>query len=240
MSRILWPNGTTTPPNFSAEGHFGYRKSTAPGASKYHRGLDMWGIGRICAIADGTVVAVGWGAGYSWGGGYQVWIQHDGFFTRSLHLMAYSSPLRVGDQVRAGDFIGREGRTGAYEVHLHLEITPGQWHAANTGQVDPKAWLYDHVGGQSAGTDQGGTPDDTDYAKELEMSAADDVKWIKDRIGGSLSREKNLTQEIDELARENAELRADVDWLKQRVGGSITRRTTLSQDVDAIKTKLKA
>ena len=166
MADILWPNGTTTPPNFSAEGHFGYRNSTAPGASKYHRGLDMWGIGRIRAIADGTVVAVGWGAGHGWGGGYQVWIQHDGFFTRSLHLMAYSSPLKVGDRVRAGDFIGREGRTGAYQEHLHLEITPGQWHARNEGQVDPKAWLFEHVGGEvPAGTDQGApAPADTDGA----------------------------------------------------------------------------
>lgn len=60
---ILWPNGLTTPPNFSAEGHFGWRKSSTPGASRYHRGLDMWRLGTIHAIADGTVVAVGWGAG---------------------------------------------------------------------------------------------------------------------------------------------------------------------------------
>lgn len=141
---IVWPNGTSSPPNFSAEGHFGWRTSAVPGASRYHRGLDMWGIGQVRAIADGEVVAVGWGP-YGWGGGYQVWIQHDGFFTRSLHLVDGSSSLRVGNRVRAGQVIGTEGMTGAVQVHLHLEITPGQWHAYNSGQVDPKAWLTKHV-----------------------------------------------------------------------------------------------
>lgn len=245
MARILWPNGTDQPPNFSAEGHFGYRNSTAPGASKFHRGLDMWGIGRIRAIADGVVVAKGWGAGHGWGGGYQVWIQHDGFFTRSLHMMAGSSPVGIGDRVSAGDFIGREGSTGAYEEHLHLEITSGTWHAGNHGQVDPKAWLFDHVQtGAPAGAHEGAnapsSDTDNDYEKELEMSAAADVQWIKNRIGGSLERPKNLTQEIDELVKENAALRADVDWLKERVGGSITRKTTISQDIDVIKAKTGA
>ncbi|GAA4762695.1 M23 family metallopeptidase [Microbacterium gilvum] len=176
MGKILWPNGKTIPPNFSAEGHFGERNSTAPGASKYHRGLDMWGIGIVRAIADGIVVAVGWGAGFGWGGGYQVWIQHDGFFSRSLHLVTGSSSLRVGDRVFAGDRIGVEGMTGAYQVHLHLEITPGQWHARNDGQIDPKAWLYAHVGGSSAAPADSGAPTNTNadgssVARESEEDA---------------------------------------------------------------------
>ncbi|MGO3234799.1 MAG: M23 family metallopeptidase, partial [Microbacterium sp.] len=147
---ILWPNGQASPPNFSAEGHFGWRKSSAPGASRYHRGLDMWGLGTVHAIADGTVVAVGWGAGYGWGGGYQVWIQHDGYFTRSLHLVDGSALVSVGDRVTAGQAIGTEGATGAVQKHLHLEITPGQWHAYNSGQIDPKAWLLENVGGSGS------------------------------------------------------------------------------------------
>lgn len=208
---ILWPNGSTVPPNFSAEGHFGWRNSSAPGASKFHRGLDMWGIGTVCSIADGTVVAVGWGAGYGWGGGYQVWIQHDGFFTRSLHLVGGSARVRVGDHVTAGQAIGTEGATGAYQVHLHLEITPGQWHARNDGQVDPKAWLYAHVGG-SAGS--GGGSADYDYdGLELDMSAQQDIEWIKERLGGSIKDGGSVTQEVRQL-------QADVEWLKNRVGGT--------------------
>lgn len=160
---IFWPNGSTTPPNFSAEGHFGYRNSNAPNASKYHRGLDMWGIGDVRAIAGGTVVAVGWGAGYGWGGGYQVWIQHDGFFTRTLHLVDGSARVGIGERVTAGQSIGTEGMTGAYQVHVHLEITLGQWHTANTGQIDPKAWLLEHVtaSGSSGITASKGNPMET-------------------------------------------------------------------------------
>ena len=205
---ILWPNGSTTPPNFSAEGHFGYRNSTAPGASKFHRGLDMWGIGTVRSIADGTVVAAGWGP-FGWGGGYQVWIQHDGFFSRSLHLVDGSARVRVGDHVKAGQALGTEGATGAYQVHLHLEITPGQWHARNDGQVDPKAWLYARVSNTGSG---GGGSAHYDY-EELDMAASDDIQWIKERIAGSIKDGQSITSEIRKL-------QADVDWLKNRVGGT--------------------
>lgn len=208
MASILWPNGSTTPPNFSAEGHFGYRNSTAPGASKFHRGLDMWGIGTVRSIADGTVVAAGWGP-FGWGGGYQVWIQHDGFFSRSLHLVDGSARVRVGDHVKAGQPIGTEGATGAYQVHLHLEITPGQWHARNDGQVDPKAWLYARVSNTGSG---GGGSAHYDY-EELDMAASDDIQWIKERIAGSIKDGASITSEIRKL-------QADVDWLKNRVGGT--------------------
>lgn len=167
---ILWPNGSTTPPNFSAEGHFGYRNSSAPNASTFHRGLDMWGIGDVRSIAAGAVVLVGWGSQVGWGGGYQVWIQHDGFFSRTLHMVDGSARVRVGDRVIAGQPIGTEGATGAYQVHVHLEITLGQWHTANTGQIDPKAWLLAHVGGSAAaGGGSIETSTDTNDQEEEDM-----------------------------------------------------------------------
>lgn len=209
MASILWPNGLMTPPPFSWQGHFGYRNSSAPNASTYHRGLDMYGIGTIRSVAAGEVVAVGWGAGYGWGGGYQVWIQHDGFFTRSLHLVDGSARVSVGDRVTAGQAIGTEGMTGAYAVHLHLEITPGQWHARNDGQVDPKAWLYARVSNTGSG---GGGSAHYDY-EELDMAASDDIQWIKERIAGSIKDGASITSEIRKL-------QADVDWLKNRVGGT--------------------
>lgn len=106
------------------------------------------------------------------------------------------------------------------------------WHIELAGNLDP--WQ----GGVPAGTDQGTAPDDNE--EEWLMAAADDIRFIKEQLGGSSSRETTLRQDVDRLTAENEQLRADVDWLKQRVGGSITRKTTLSQDVDAIKSKLKA
>lgn len=59
------------------------------------------------------------------------------------------------------------------------------------------------------------------------MGAADDVAWIKRRIGGSLSRDTNVSEDIDELKEQ-------VRWLMNQVGGSNDRDTTLRQDVDRL------
>ena len=166
--KILWPNGGTTRPNLSAEGHFGWRNASTPGASKYHRGQDMWGIGTIRAIADGTVVFAGWGYLVGWGGGYQVWIQHDGFFTRSLHMRDGSSTLKRGDHVHAGDPIGTEGHTGTYVDHLHLEVTPGTWHTRNDGQVDPVPFIEARI---TTGTPAGATDPQEDDMQDDERTA---------------------------------------------------------------------
>ncbi len=72
-----------------------------------------------------------------------MWIQHDGFFSRSLHLASFS--VRVGTTVKAGDPIGIMGRTGAVDIHLHLEITPGKVRYANTGQVDPVTFITERI-----------------------------------------------------------------------------------------------
>lgn len=175
MGKILWPNGGTRRPNLSAEGHFGWRNASTPGASKYHRGVDMWGLGIVRSIADGTVVFVGWGNLVGWGGGYQVWIQHDGFFTRSLHMQDGSAPVKKGQRVTAGDAIGVEGHTGTYADHLHIEITPGTWHTGNTGQVDPVPFIEARI--------TTGAPAGVEDTEEDDMPLNDaDKKWIKDAI----------------------------------------------------------
>lgn len=176
----LWPNGKLTPPNFSWEGHFGWRDAGLSYASKYHRGLDMYGIGTIHSIADGTVVHVGRRGGWA-GGGYMVWIQHDGYFTRSLHLADGSALVSVGQFVSAGDAIGTEGRTNAdgawMDVHLHLEVTFGEWHAYNTGQTDPRAFLEERVG---ITTGSGGSAAQTDPSEE------DDMRYIRNTETGRI------------------------------------------------------
>lgn len=149
MSIIVWPNGLTTPPPFSWQGHFGWRNADLAYASRYHRGQDFYDFTKVCAIADGEVVRVGRYAGWE-GGGVMVWIQHDGFFSRSLHLEEGSPRVRVGQTVKAGQHIGTVGNTngGAAGMarHLHLEITEGRWHAYNSGQLDPRAFLEARVG----------------------------------------------------------------------------------------------
>lgn len=76
------------------------------------------------------------------------------------------------------------------------------WHIEFTG--DPWA------GGSSGG---GGSADYDYDGLELDMSAQQDIEWIKDRLGGSIKDGGSVTKEIREL-------QADVAWLKNRVGGT--------------------
>jgi hypothetical protein len=178
MGKVLWPNGGTRRPNISAEGHFGWRNASTPGASKYHRGVDMWGLGIVRSIADGLVVHVGWGHLVGWGGGYQVWIQHDGFFTRSLHLRDGSATVRKGDRVAAGDPIGVEGHTGTYEDHLHLEVTPGQWHTGNYGQVDPVPFIQARLSPGAPASVPGQPNSTTPTTEEEEMPEHENKRYV--------------------------------------------------------------
>lgn len=188
---ILWPNGLTTPPPFSWQGQFGPRNANLSYASTYHRGQDFYGFSTVHAIADGEVVHVGRRAGWA-GGGYMVWIQHNGFFSRSLHMAEGSARVKVGQRVTAGQAIGTMGNTNGgaagMAVHLHLEITPGQWHASNTGQVDPRAFLEARVGksGTAAGSGGGSSAAST-TGKQAAMEAyvlAPDGTVVHLRTGG--------------------------------------------------------
>ncbi|MBH0110990.1 peptidoglycan DD-metalloendopeptidase family protein [Salinibacterium sp. NG22] len=105
----------------------------------FHKGTDFAAASGtpIYAIADGTVdlIQADW-SGY----GYHAIISHviNGQQVESLyaHMITDSSPLVVGQEIKAGDFIGLVGETGiAYGAHLHFEV-----HLDGV-PVDPYAWL---------------------------------------------------------------------------------------------------
>jgi|GEM_PF-412178 len=105
----------------------------------FHKGTDFAAPSGtpIYAIADGTVelIQADW-SGY----GYHAVISHtiNGQQVTSLyaHMITDSSPIEVGQEIKAGDFIGLVGETGiAYGAHLHFEI-----HLDDV-PVDPFAWL---------------------------------------------------------------------------------------------------
>lgn len=205
---MLWPNGTKTRPTITSG--FGPRD---PGAgSTYHRGTDFVGFSAVRAIAAGTVRVAGTPSG--WGaGGNQVWIEHDGYFTRYLHLA--SMGVQVGQTVQEGAVIGVMGNTGGnYGVHLHLEVTPGTLHYSNTGQVDPVPFITSRLQEDELTPAQ---------AAQLAQIAAD-VNWLKTRVGG---------------VHTGATLADEIRWLKDRVGGSYTG-PTITDDLGRIKVKLGA
>lgn len=163
--RVMWPNGSTSKPYASSA--FGPRKAPVPGASTYHRGTDFSRTFTLVrAVADGIVGVVGTPSGWS-GGGTQVWVQHDGFFSRSLHLS--STSVRAGARVSAGDVLGVMGKTGtASDVHLHFEISPGKIHFSNSGQVDPVPFLSTLIAAPASGG--GGT--------EIVMDKETFIAWM--------------------------------------------------------------
>lgn len=89
-------------------------------AEDAHTGVDL-------AAAEGTpyyavhagVVEV---AKYEGGYGYHVLLDH-GDGTKSLYAHSSALAVRAGQQVKAGELLGRVGNTGnSYGPHLHLEI----------------------------------------------------------------------------------------------------------------------
>ena len=136
---VRWPFPGAAP----MSSDFGWRPAPCDGCSSDHRGIDLNpGDGTpIYAIADGTVsLQQEEGGGY----GNHVYIDHviNGQRVRSLyaHMQPASSPLRTGDAVKVGDFVGLVGATGMVTgPHLHLEIDiDGQ-------AIDPFVWLTENA-----------------------------------------------------------------------------------------------
>ena len=111
---------------------FGWRRDPFSGAATYHRGVDLRAAyGEPIGAADaGTVVFAGEQGGY----GQTVVVAHaGGVRTRYAHLSAVTA--QVGAEVRAGEDIGRAGRSGrATGTHLHFEVTQ------NGRPIDPERY----------------------------------------------------------------------------------------------------
>lgn len=108
-------------------------------SSGYHTGIDFataYGT-PVVAVADATVVQVGWDGAY----GNQVRIQlENGDQVWYSHLSAFD--VSTGQQVAKGAVLGRVGETGnAYGAHLHLEYRLAS--DLSTG-VDPRPYLESH------------------------------------------------------------------------------------------------
>lgn len=121
---------------------FGQRAAPCNGCSTMHRGIDLLpGSGTpIFAIANGVVADYQEG----WGYGTHVFVDHEigGQRVTSLyaHMQSGSSPLRPGDSIKVGDFIGLVGSTGAVTApHLHLEIR------VDGVAINPLPWLSKHA-----------------------------------------------------------------------------------------------
>ncbi len=124
----VWPVGTFA----DITSGFGPRSQPTPGASSYHRGVDIaapYGT-PVLAANNGVVEDAGWFGGY----GLYVGINHgDGLASAYGHLSAVA--VAVGQRVKAGQVIGYVGSTGiSTGPHLHFEIL------VDGVQQDPMQW----------------------------------------------------------------------------------------------------
>lgn len=140
---MLWPNGTKTRPTISSP--YGWRVHPVTGVRKLHAGADLIGYALVRAIAPGTVVAVGTPRGWE-GGGIQVWVQHSGVLSRSMHLKSTPS-VRVGESIEEGRILGIAGKTGtATGIHHHLEVV------VDGAQIDPVPFITARLATTAGGT----------------------------------------------------------------------------------------
>lgn len=127
--RLTWP----CPGSGRITSSFGKRNSPTKGASTMHNGIDIGAPSgtAIVAAASGEVVT----ASYSSSAGNYIMISHGGgVYTLYMHC----SKLNVseGQQVKAGQTIGKVGSTGVSTgPHLHFGIR------ANGGYVNPSKYV---------------------------------------------------------------------------------------------------
>ena len=112
---------------------FGWRTDPFHGAAKFHRGIDIRAAyGQDVASAGaGRVVSAGTQGAY----GQTVVVEHaDGLRTRYAHLS--TTLVAPGDDVRAGQAVGRAGNSGRVTgTHLHFEVTTASGEPLNPEQL---------------------------------------------------------------------------------------------------------
>ncbi|MGG0668025.1 peptidoglycan DD-metalloendopeptidase family protein [Lederbergia citrisecunda] len=118
------------------------RKHPITGKVQPHWGVDYGSAddNTILAAATGVVRFVG--RRHKTAGNYVVITHANGWETAYLHLASVS--VSVGQSVAAGRTIGMKGMTGsATGVHLHFEMSSGQWSGGSSLNVNPALYVDD-------------------------------------------------------------------------------------------------
>jgi murein DD-endopeptidase MepM/ murein hydrolase activator NlpD len=104
----------------SVSDRYGWRRHPFTGQYHHHTGVDLRAAygSSVLAIYDGVVTRASYYCGY----GHCVDIKHaSGYSSRYAHLSKYA--VRVGNQVKKGQVIGKVGSSGiSTGAHLHLEL----------------------------------------------------------------------------------------------------------------------
>jgi murein DD-endopeptidase MepM/ murein hydrolase activator NlpD len=110
----------------------------------FDHGDDLYGeLGQpLLAVADGTVFSVGWTRA---AGNRMRLRDHQGNVFTYAHLAAFSTSVKNGARVHAGEVVGFMGNTGVADggqPRLHFEVRPvSLLYLGNGGAVDPTTYL---------------------------------------------------------------------------------------------------
>ena len=132
QSRSVAVGSKVMPGTGGINSRYGMRTHPITGAHKLHTGTDFgYGDGNAYAASAGTVAEVTYDSAY----GNMVTLSHGrGVQTRYAHLSG--ATVSVGQQVAAGDLVGKIGSTGmSTGAHLHFEVLVGG------DFVNPESWL---------------------------------------------------------------------------------------------------
>lgn len=174
------------------EGSFAKPESIPPGTitsgfgarwGTQHEGLDIsTGQGTpIHAYADGVVTAAGPASGF----GQWIRIKHtingEDFETLYGHMYPQDVLVTVGQSVKAGQVIAREGSNGqSTGSHLHFEVHPGGYR----NPVDPQVWVDKAVNasGDSV-SDNAAAPDNSLNAEATKTTISGDLPPLPASVG---------------------------------------------------------
>nr|WP_236419634.1 M23 family metallopeptidase [Paenibacillus sp. JJ-223] len=160
------------------------RTHPVSGVKKFHRGIDLVvtpAEGPIHAFVGGEVMHAKMGVSGSGFGNYGivVAIKDD---KGCLHVYAHlsSAAVKVGQKVKQGDLIGKQGSTGISSgAHLHYEVRKAAspqfgYTATEAGVVEPTKYLIDYYGEELPMT-----ADEKKQMDELKATVAAQSKWIQ-------------------------------------------------------------
>lgn len=129
VTGFAWP----LPRKASISSYFGPRVAPAPGASSFHKGVDL-------SVPSGTNILASKGGKvvismYSSSAGYYIGIYH-GNNTYSYYMHCSALFVEAGDKVRQGQIIAKSGSTGiSTGPHLHFAIN------VDGNYVDPLLYI---------------------------------------------------------------------------------------------------
>ena len=167
--------------------------------------------GVVIEIVDGknrNIFATG---ASSWGN--YVLIKHpNGMYTRYAHLIKYTIPVKVGQEVDENTIIGTMGTSGVtYGRHLHFEVATGY---SSATRINPEPYLSKAVYEEQI-------PAQVDNKKYIQISANSGV-WCRKGIGFKYAKYKVIPNGTKcELLTRNAGSSNGYKWDKCIYNGRI-------------------